>query len=168
MRMNITWNDISIKAFKEYYTILKNAIKSETIKNLLPYFFILSNATVLKTTTDEFEEIQKIRDDLAKSIRETMEDKINVLYTLNDIPTNSRLSFEQFRDYCDKLRLAITTKFEGINIKESAQKLYNIEVNDLFNYDDCKKCHDYRQYLTSIINEPVNKETKIKMRKINS
>ena len=168
MRIDITWNDISVKAFKEYYTLLKNAIKSETTKNPLPYLFILSNSTFLKTTIDEFEEIQKIRDDLEKSIRETMGDKINVLYTLNEIPTNCKLTLKQFCDYCDKLRLAKNIKFEGINIKESVQKLYNSEVNDLFSYDDCKKCHDYRQFLASIINEPVNKEAKIKMRKINS
>ena len=158
MRKDVMMNYISTKEFKAYYTLLKKATELKLIKNLLPYLLALSNAAVLRTTKDEFEEIQRIfgdlNDKIAKTIRESMGDKINVLYTLNEIPTNSKLSFKQFCDYCDELRLAITTKFEGINIKESAQKLFNAEVDDLIGYDSHKKYNDYCQFLASIINEP--------------
>lgn len=158
MRKDVMMNRISVKAFKVYYALLKKATELKLIKSPLPYLLALSNAAVLRTTKDEFEEIQRILGDLndkiAKTIRESMGDKINVLYTLNEIPTNSKLSFKQFCDYCDELRLAITTKFEGINIKESAQKLFNAEVDDLIGYDSHKKYNDYCQFLASIINEP--------------
>ena len=158
MRKNVMMNYISAKEFKAYSALLKKATELKLIKNPLPYLLALSNATILRTTKDEFEEIQRFRSDLndklAKSIRESMGDKINILYTLNEIPTNCRLSFEQFCDYCDKLKLAITTNFEGIKIKESAQNLFNAEVDGLIGYDSHKKYNDYCQFLASIIIEP--------------
>ena len=158
MRKDVMMNRIPVKAFKAYYALLKKATELKLIKSPLPYLLALSNAVVERTVKDEFEEVQRIfgelNDKIAETIRESMGDKINVLYTLNEIPTNSRLSFKQFCNYCDKLRLATTTKFDGINIKESAQKLFNAKVDDLIGYDSHKKYNDYCQFLASIINEP--------------
>ena len=77
---------------------------------------------------------------------------------MNDIQINSRLSFKQFCDYCDKFKLAVTTKFEEVDIKQIALNLYRAKIDDLTSYNDYQKYNDYCKFLVFTYEEIFSKE----------
>lgn len=148
--------------FQTYYALIKTAMELKVIKNPMPYLLSLSNAPIFVTTEDEYQNAVRIKeyitDELAKTVRDFIGDEINDLYTLNDIQVNSRLSFKQFCDYCDKFKLAVTTKFEEVDIKQIALNLYRAKIDDLTSYNDYQKYNDYCKFLVFTYEEIFSKE----------
>lgn len=162
MQLFVMTHKLTGEQFQTYYALIKTAMELKVIKNPIPYLLSLSNAPIFVTTEDEYQNAVRIKeyitDELAKTVRDFIGDEINDLYTLNDIQVNSRLSFKQFCDYCDKFKLAVTTKFEEVDIKKIALNLYRAKIDDLNSYYDYQKYNDYRKFLIFTYEEIFSKE----------
>lgn len=160
MSRDVSMNKIPFNKFQLYYTALKGYISLGT-EDYLPYAISLSNAEVIIIDYNSEELFKKISKDLgdiiANRLRKGLQaEKIDLAEDyakIKNLISTTNISLDSFYSSCDKLRLAMMAKIDGINYLEWAKTLQGASVIPANSYDEIVKYQGYQKLLSDVVSQ---------------
>lgn len=160
MSRDVSMNKIPFNQFQLYYTALKGYISLGT-EDYLPYAMSLSNAEVLIIDYNSEESFKKISKDLgdiiANRLRKGLQtERINLAEDyakIKNLISRTNISLDSFYSSCDKLRLAMMAKIDGINYLKWAKTLQGASVIPAKTYDEIVKYQGYQKLLSDVVSQ---------------
>ena len=152
MSRDISMNKIPFNQFQLYYTALKGYISLGT-EDYLPYAMSLSNAEVIIIDYNS----KDLGDIIANRLRKGLQaEKINLAEDyakIKKLISTTNISLDSFYSSCDKLRLAMMAKIDGINYLDWAKTLQEASVIPAKTYDEIVKYQGYQKLLSDVVSQ---------------
>ena len=160
MSRDVSMNKIPFNKFQLYYTALKGYISLGT-EDYLPYAMSLSNAEIIIINYNSEELFKKISKDLGDIIADRLRkglqaEKIDLAEDyakIKNLISTTNISLDSFYSSCDKLRLAMMAKIDGINYLEWAKTLQGASVISAETYDEIVKYQGYLKLLSDVVSQ---------------